>query len=83
MSIKYPSRQLQDVVLANEGVSDQFMNQHLLVKIRQRGTPHRSVAHLGNRLAKAGPMRFYVKRQVMMPFFPDTQFGLSSVQMPT
>jgi hypothetical protein len=32
------------------------MNQHLLVKIRQRGTPHRSVANLGNSLAKAGPM---------------------------
>jgi hypothetical protein len=32
------------------------MNQHLLVKIRQLGTPHRCVANLGNRLAKAGPM---------------------------
>jgi hypothetical protein len=32
------------------------MNQHLLVKIRQLGTPHRCVANLGNSLAKAGPM---------------------------
>ena len=34
-------------------------------------------------MGKACPMRFYIKRQVIMPFFPDTQFGLSSVQMPT
>jgi hypothetical protein len=27
------------------------MNQHLLVKIRQLGTPHRCVANLGNSLA--------------------------------
>jgi hypothetical protein len=32
------------------------MNQHLLIKIRQLGTPHRCVANLGNSLAKAGPM---------------------------
>jgi hypothetical protein len=44
------------------------MNQHLLVKMRQLGTPHRCVANLGKahntrfthgaslRLAKAGPM---------------------------
>jgi hypothetical protein len=44
------------------------MNQHLLVKIRQRGTPHRCVANLGKAhntrvalgaslsRAKAGPM---------------------------
>ena len=44
------------------------MNQHLLVKIRQLGTPHRCVANLGKtqntrcahgasfRLAKAGPV---------------------------
>jgi hypothetical protein len=32
------------------------MNQHLLVKIRQHGTPQRCVANLGNSLAKAGPM---------------------------
>ena len=44
------------------------MNQHLLVKIRQLGTPHRCVANLGKAhntrvahgaslsLAKAGPM---------------------------
>jgi hypothetical protein len=32
------------------------MNQHLLVKMRQLGTPHRCVANLGNSLAKAGPM---------------------------
>jgi hypothetical protein len=37
------------------------MNQHLLVKIPERGTvqlgtPHRCVANLGNSLAKAGPM---------------------------
>jgi hypothetical protein len=38
------------------GASDQFMNQHLLVKLRQRGTPHRCVANLGNSRAKAGPM---------------------------
>jgi hypothetical protein len=33
------------------GASDQFMNQHLLAKMRQFG-----VANLGNSLAKAGPM---------------------------
>ena len=32
------------------------MNQHLLVKMRQFEMPHRGVANLGNRLAKAGPM---------------------------
>jgi hypothetical protein len=34
-----------------QGASDQFMNQHLLVKMRQLG-----VANLGNSFAKAGPM---------------------------
>ena len=29
------------------------MNQHLLVKMRQRGTPHRCVANLGNILVKS------------------------------
>jgi hypothetical protein len=32
------------------------MNQHLLVKMHQLGTPNRCVANLGNSLAKAGPM---------------------------
>jgi hypothetical protein len=32
------------------------MNQHLLVKMRQRGTPHRCLANPGNSFAKAGPM---------------------------
>jgi hypothetical protein len=32
------------------------MNQHLLVKMHHRGTPHRCVANLGNSFAKAGPM---------------------------
>jgi hypothetical protein len=32
------------------------MNQHLLVKIRPLGMPHRCVANLGNSRAKAGPM---------------------------
>jgi hypothetical protein len=32
------------------------MNQHLLVKIRQLGTPHRCVANLAYSLAKSGPM---------------------------
>jgi transposase len=45
-------------------------------------TVHALQAKVGQ-LTRACPMRFYVKRQVIMPFFPDTQFGLSSVKMPT
>jgi len=32
------------------------MNQHLLVKLRQFGMPHRGVANLGDKLAKASPI---------------------------
>jgi hypothetical protein len=42
--IRNISRQLE---IDGKGASDQFMDQHLLVKIRQLGTPHRCVANLG------------------------------------
>jgi len=32
------------------------MNQHLLVKMRQFEMPHRGVANLGDKLAKASPI---------------------------
>ena len=44
-------QQVYDFASLYLGASDQFMNQHLLVKMRQLG-----VANLGNSFAKAGPM---------------------------
>jgi hypothetical protein len=38
------------------------MNQHLLVKMRQLGTPHRCVANLGNRLAITSDWRLDLDR---------------------